>query len=138
MPGVQIKHRAYKAPRLGAALAYYTTFSLAPLLVIVIAIAALVFGQEAVQGKIVAEIGGLSVSSPGYGRYVTAALSFVAGMAIGARRRAIFLTLLVSVLHKSRVRKEAYATVRRQDREAMVTPERGAIQTRTSAEPPTR
>ena len=48
-----------KAPRLGAALAYYTTFSLAPLLVIVIAIAALVFGQEAVQGKIVVEIGGL-------------------------------------------------------------------------------
>ena len=46
-----------KASRLGAALAYYTTFS--PLLVIVIAIAALVFGQEAVQGKIVAEIGGL-------------------------------------------------------------------------------
>ena len=48
-----------KAPRLGAALAYYTIFSLAPLLVIVIAIAALAFGQEAVQGKIVAEIGGL-------------------------------------------------------------------------------
>ena len=48
-----------KATRLGAALAYYTTFSLAPLLVIVIAIAALVFGREAVQGKIVAEIGGL-------------------------------------------------------------------------------
>src|SRR5919198_2497687 len=48
-----------RAPRLGAALAYYTTFSLAPLLVIVIAIAALVFGREAVQGKIVAEIGGL-------------------------------------------------------------------------------
>jgi len=44
------------APRLGAALAYYTTFSLAPLQVIVIAIAALIFGQEAVQGKIVAEI----------------------------------------------------------------------------------
>ena len=44
---------------IGAALAYYTTFSLAPLLVIVIAIAALVFGQEAVQGKIVTETGGL-------------------------------------------------------------------------------
>jgi hypothetical protein len=29
-----------------------------------------------------------SVPSPGYGRYVTAALSFVAGMLIGARRRA--------------------------------------------------
>ena len=40
-----------KAPRLGAALAYYTIFSLAPLLVIVIAIAALAFGQEAVQGE---------------------------------------------------------------------------------------
>jgi membrane protein len=48
-----------KAPRLGAALAYYTTFSLAPLLVIVIAVAALVFGQEAAQGKIVAEMEGL-------------------------------------------------------------------------------
>src|SRR5919198_5333493 len=48
-----------KATRLGAALAYYTLFSLAPLLVIVIAIAALVFGREAVQGKIVTEIGGL-------------------------------------------------------------------------------
>jgi len=50
---------ADKAPRLGAALAYYTIFSLAPLLIIVIAIAALVFGREAAQGKIVAELGGL-------------------------------------------------------------------------------
>jgi membrane protein len=44
----------------------------------------------------------------------------------GKTPRAIFLTSLVLVLHKSRVRKEAYATVRRQDAEAMVTPERGA------------
>src|SRR5215475_7839848 len=50
---------AERAPRLGAALAYYTTFSLAPLLIIVIAIAALVFGQEAAQGKIVTEFEGL-------------------------------------------------------------------------------
>ena len=49
----------HKAPRAGAALAYYTLFSLAPLLVIVIAIAALVFGQEAAQGKIVTEIQGV-------------------------------------------------------------------------------
>jgi membrane protein len=48
-----------KATRLGAALAYYTLFSLAPLLVIVIAIAALVFGHEAAQGRIVAEIQGV-------------------------------------------------------------------------------
>ena len=39
-----------KAPRLGASLAYYTVFSLAPLLLIAIAIAGLAFGQEAVQG----------------------------------------------------------------------------------------
>src|SRR4051812_16442411 len=45
-----------KAPRLGAALAYYTIFSIAPLLVIAIAIAGFVFGQEAAQGQISAQI----------------------------------------------------------------------------------
>jgi len=45
-----------KAPRLGAALAYYTMFSLAPLLMIAIAIAGLVLGKEAVQGKVAAEL----------------------------------------------------------------------------------
>ncbi|HEY5768680.1 MAG TPA: YihY/virulence factor BrkB family protein, partial [Terrimicrobium sp.] len=40
------------APTLGAALAYYTVFSLAPLLIIAIAIAGLFFGQEAAQGQI--------------------------------------------------------------------------------------
>ena len=49
----------HRAPRAGAALAYYTLFSLAPLLVIVIAVAALVFGQEAAQGKIVTDIQGV-------------------------------------------------------------------------------
>jgi len=47
------------APRLGAALAYYTLFSIAPLLIVAIAVAALVFGQEAAQGRIVAELRGL-------------------------------------------------------------------------------
>jgi len=41
-----------KAQRLGAALAFYTIFSLAPLLLIAIAIAGLVFGREAAQGEI--------------------------------------------------------------------------------------
>jgi membrane protein len=41
-----------KASRLAAALAYYTVFSVAPLLIIVIAIAGLVFGQEAASGAI--------------------------------------------------------------------------------------
>jgi len=40
----------------GAALAYYAIFSMAPLLVLVIAVAGLVFGRAAVQGEIVGEI----------------------------------------------------------------------------------
>src|SRR5205809_7051925 len=47
------------APSMGAAISYYTVFSLAPLLVIVIAVAGAVFGREAVQGLIVAQLGGL-------------------------------------------------------------------------------
>ena len=42
--------------QLGAALAYYTVFSLAPVLVIVIAVAGAMFGQEAAQGEIVGQI----------------------------------------------------------------------------------
>jgi membrane protein len=44
---------------LGAALAYYTIFSIAPLLVVVIAIAGFAFGREAVQGQLVGQIEGL-------------------------------------------------------------------------------
>jgi membrane protein len=40
------------APTLGAAVAYYTVFSLAPLFIIAVAIAGLVFGREAAQGQI--------------------------------------------------------------------------------------
>ena len=47
------------APSMGAAISYYTVFSLAPLLIIVIAMAGAVFGREAVQGQIVAQISGL-------------------------------------------------------------------------------
>lgn len=48
-----------KAPRLAATLAYYTIFSIAPLLVIAIAIAGLVFGQEAARGQLDNQIQGL-------------------------------------------------------------------------------
>lgn len=48
-----------KAPRMGAALAYYTIFSLAPLLIISIAIAGFIFGREAARGAIVGQIQGL-------------------------------------------------------------------------------
>lgn len=47
------------APSMGAAIAYYTVFSLAPLLLIVIAVAGAVFGRDAVQGEIVAQLQGL-------------------------------------------------------------------------------
>jgi membrane protein len=41
-----------KGPRLGAALAYYAVFSLAPILVIFLSIAGLLFGQKAAQVKV--------------------------------------------------------------------------------------
>src|SRR6476661_49022 len=47
------------APSMGAAISYYTVFSLAPLLVIVIALAGMVFGRDAVSGAIVAQLSGL-------------------------------------------------------------------------------
>jgi membrane protein len=46
-----------KAPRLGAALAYYTIFSIGPLLLIAVAMAGLFLGQEAAQGQISAQLG---------------------------------------------------------------------------------
>lgn len=46
-----------KAPRLGAALAYYTIFSIGPLLLIAVAMAGMLLGEEAAQGKISAELG---------------------------------------------------------------------------------
>ena len=44
---------------LGAALAYYTVFSLAPLLLIALAVAGLVFGEEAARNQISSQISGL-------------------------------------------------------------------------------
>lgn len=51
--------QADKASRLAAALAYYTVFSLAPLLIMAIAIAGAIFGEEAAKGEIVGQIQGL-------------------------------------------------------------------------------
>ncbi|WP_312303400.1 YihY/virulence factor BrkB family protein [Pulveribacter sp.] len=47
------------APSMGAAISYYTVFSLAPLLVIVIAIAGAIFGRDAVMGQITGQLTGL-------------------------------------------------------------------------------
>jgi membrane protein len=45
-----------QVPRLGAALAYYTALSLAPLLILLIAVAGLVVGAEAARGQLFGEI----------------------------------------------------------------------------------
>ncbi|HEU5284771.1 MAG TPA: YihY/virulence factor BrkB family protein, partial [Burkholderiales bacterium] len=62
---VDVAWRSLKAwiedggPRLGASIAFYSIFALAPLLVIAIAIAGAVFGEEAARGQIVQQIQGL-------------------------------------------------------------------------------
>ena len=48
-----------KASRLAAALSYYAAISLAPLLIVVLGIAGLVFGREAATGHVAAQITGL-------------------------------------------------------------------------------
>lgn len=47
---------ADKAPRLAAALAYYTAFSLAPLLVVIIAVVGLVVSQSTIQDQILVQV----------------------------------------------------------------------------------
>jgi membrane protein len=80
----------------GAALAYYALFAMAPLLVLVIAVAGLVLGRAAAQGRLVDEIQGLMgpdgarmvegmvehVSSPGSG--ITATVVSLATIVLGA------------------------------------------------------
>jgi membrane protein len=46
-------------PRMGAALAYYTLFALAPVLILVIALGGIFFGPDAVRGEVVAQLQGL-------------------------------------------------------------------------------
>lgn len=46
----------HKASRLGAALAYYMTFSIGPLLLLTLAVARLIFGDDAAQGRLIGEI----------------------------------------------------------------------------------
>ena len=47
------------APSMGAALAYYTLFSIAPLLLIVIGVTGLAFGDDAARGQIYEQLAGL-------------------------------------------------------------------------------
>jgi membrane protein len=84
------------APSMGAALSYYTVFSLAPLLLIVISIAGLIFGADAARGEIFGQLRGTmgddaaravegllaSVSKPAEG--ITATVIGIAVLLIGA------------------------------------------------------
>ncbi len=45
-----------RAPSMGAAVAYYTVFSMAPILLVVIAVAGMVFGEKAAQGALVGNL----------------------------------------------------------------------------------
>ncbi len=53
------KWGAHKSARLAAALAYYTVFSMAPLLIIVIAVAGIFFGAQAAHGQITGQLNAL-------------------------------------------------------------------------------
>ncbi len=59
LPATFRKWRADNAPMLGAALAFYSVLSIGPLLLIVIAIAGLMFGREAASGELVSQMRGL-------------------------------------------------------------------------------
>jgi membrane protein len=52
--------QADNAPRLGAALAFYTLLSIAPLAIIVVSVAALAFGKDAAEGQLFWQIRGLA------------------------------------------------------------------------------
>ena len=49
----------HEAPRLGASLAFYTIFSLSPLVILTIAIVALVFGKTTAQAEILGQVQGM-------------------------------------------------------------------------------
>jgi membrane protein len=106
---------------LGAALAYYTFFSMAPLLVLVIAIAGLALGQRAAEGEIVAQIEavmgaegaraiqGLIVRASAPAAGITATIASVITMLLGAS--GVFGQLQASLNHIWGVRAASTAGV---------------------------
>ena len=77
-----------RAQSMGAALAYYTVFSIAPLLLIAISVAGLVYGQDAARGAIVGQLQGLMGKAgadavQGLLRSVSKPSQGIAGAAVG-------------------------------------------------------
>jgi membrane protein len=81
------------APRLGAALAFYTMLSLAPLLVTCVGIAGLVFGHAAAEGKVLAQLKDL-VGNQG-GQAIQAALLHASNTSSGIAATTVGLFLLL-------------------------------------------
>src|SRR5262245_26576117 len=82
-----------RTSRLGAALAYYAVFSLAPIFVIAIAIASLVFGEQAARGQVAEEIE--LVAGASVGRAVEEMLSHTHATGAGGLATALSVVVLL-------------------------------------------
>ncbi len=82
-----------RAPSMGAALAYYTAFSLAPLLIIVIGVAGLVFGRDAAQAAIIGQVGGL-LGADG-GKAIDAMLTSASDLGSGVLATVVGVVMLI-------------------------------------------
>jgi membrane protein len=80
------------APSMGAALAFYTLFSLAPLMLIVVSVAGMVFGQEAARGEIAIQL--VQLMGSGGALAVQDLLASVRQPAQGSLATAVGLVLL--------------------------------------------
>jgi membrane protein len=80
------------APRLGAAVAFYTLLSLAPVIVIAIALSAVVYGQAAAEGRLASELGG--VAGPEVARTVQEIVKGAYQPRIGVIAASLGLTIL--------------------------------------------
>jgi membrane protein len=81
------------APRLGAALAFYTMWSIAPLLVLFLSIAALVFGPQAAQNQVADQM--QNITGPAGGEAIQSLLAHAANAKHGAFAAEVgFLILL--------------------------------------------
>jgi uncharacterized BrkB/YihY/UPF0761 family membrane protein len=63
LAGSAARWSSHNAPRLGAALAFYTLLSITPLLIVVTAIASLVYGSAAARDEIVDQVSAVAGSA---------------------------------------------------------------------------
>ncbi len=83
----------HRSARLGAALAYYSVFSLGPLLLIVASVAGLIWGADAARGSIVTQFRGLLGESGG--QAIVAMLQGASSSVAGGWSAVVGVTLLI-------------------------------------------